>query len=107
VVFTQDWHPADHCSFGNDGDKDVMTGDHNVVAERWPPHCVQETDGAQIVDGLPIRQTDVIIKKGWEQNVDAYSAFWDCEHRHETECGRGSGARLSRRRLSLFMFMVW
>ncbi|HZG51261.1 MAG TPA: isochorismatase family protein, partial [Pyrinomonadaceae bacterium] len=33
VVATKDWHPAGHSSF----------------ATLWPPHCVQETAGAEFV----------------------------------------------------------
>jgi nicotinamidase/pyrazinamidase len=71
IVFTQDWHPADHCSFKENGGI-------------WPVHCVQNTKGAQI-DNRLIRANDIIVKKGIHQEVDSYSGFWDNERKHKTE----------------------
>ena len=34
-IITQDWHPANHCSF------DINGG-------RWPAHCIANTEGADI-----------------------------------------------------------
>lgn len=39
VVFTLDWHPADHCSFAAQGGP-------------WPKHCVRFTEGAGLADAL-------------------------------------------------------
>jgi nicotinamidase/pyrazinamidase len=71
VVFTQDWHPADHCSFKQNGGI-------------WPAHCVQNTRGAGI-DNRLLRQNDAVIRKGVHQNIDSYSGFWDNERKHKTE----------------------
>jgi nicotinamidase/pyrazinamidase len=71
VVFTQDWHPANHCSFKENGGV-------------WPRHCVQNSTGAQI-DKRIIRPGDNIIQKGVHQDVDSYSGFWDNNRKHATE----------------------
>jgi nicotinamidase/pyrazinamidase len=71
VVFTQDWHPADHCSFLQNGGI-------------WPAHCVQNSRGAEI-DKRLIRANDTVVRKGVHRDVDSYSGFWDNERKHKTE----------------------
>lgn len=61
VICSRDWHPKDHCSFGEQGGP-------------WPPHCVQKTPGAKIVPSLR-RLAKYTISKGMDPKVDAYSAF--------------------------------
>ncbi len=70
VVFTQDWHPANHCSFRENGGV-------------WPIHCVQNSRGAAI-DRRILRPDDVVIRKGVHADVDSYSGFWDNERKHKT-----------------------
>jgi nicotinamidase/pyrazinamidase len=71
VVFTQDWHPRNHCSFQENGGI-------------WPVHCVQESNGARI-DRRLLRPGDAVVRKGQHQDVDSYSGFWDNERRHQTD----------------------
>lgn len=60
VVYTQDWHPADHISFAaQDGP--------------WPPHCVQNTEGAQFHPDLLVEGE--IFQKGYKSGQEAYSGF--------------------------------
>ncbi|MCH8932847.1 MAG: isochorismatase family protein, partial [Nitrospinae bacterium] len=61
VFASRDWHPADHCSFAEQGGP-------------WPPHCVAETHGAQFAAGLDLSDS-VVISKATEPKNDAYSAF--------------------------------
>ncbi len=78
IYATQDWHPKDHISFfsNHKGKKafDVISigGKTQVL---WPPHCIQNTDGAKILidNGL----FTAIIKKGTDKNFDSYSGFQD------------------------------
>ncbi|HEX2955751.1 MAG TPA: bifunctional nicotinamidase/pyrazinamidase [Chitinispirillaceae bacterium] len=70
VIFTQDWHPANHCSFKKNGGI-------------WPVHCVQNSNGAGI-DRRIIRSGDKVIRKGTHQEVDSYSGFWDNDRKHKT-----------------------
>ena len=60
VVASKDWHPANHCSFGE-----------------WPIHCVQGTEGAQLHSELTATGINKIIEKGTNPNIDSYSAFFD------------------------------
>jgi nicotinamidase/pyrazinamidase len=63
VYFTRDWHPPDHISFKG----------HGGI---WPPHCVQETEGAQFHKDLVIpKDNKFIISKGTSRDFDAYSGF--------------------------------
>src|SRR5436305_2114047 len=62
VVSTLDWHPANHVSFREQGGP-------------WPPHCVQQTFGAELhpaLDRQPIAQT---FRKASTPERDAYSEF--------------------------------
>jgi nicotinamidase/pyrazinamidase len=61
VVASQDWHPEDHCSFETD----------------FPPHCVQNTPGAEFIDGLDIERIDRVFRKGTLKEVDSFSVFVD------------------------------
>jgi nicotinate phosphoribosyltransferase len=61
VFASRDWHPANHCSFTEQGGP-------------WPPHCVAETKGAQFASGLSLTDATV-ISKATAPESDAYSAF--------------------------------
>lgn len=70
VMVTQDWHPANHCSFKEQGGT-------------WPSHCVADTEGASVYpaiveelkklekDGVKITYRRKAVKADHEQ----YSAF--------------------------------
>lgn len=62
IFMSRDWHPANHCSFKEFGGP-------------WPPHCVQDTPGADWANGLKVVADSHIISKATEPAVDAYSAF--------------------------------
>jgi nicotinamidase/pyrazinamidase len=78
VYFTQDWHPADHVSFftNNPGTEPLQVieieGRPQVM---WPPHCVQDTSGADILIAAegPIKT----VRKGMNAKFDSYSGFAD------------------------------
>lgn len=78
IYATQDWHPRDHVSFftNHEGKKplDVVTiaGRTQVL---WPPHCVQNTEGAKIL--LDAGLFKAIVKKGQDPHFDSYSGFQD------------------------------
>ena len=71
IVATKDWHPAGHSSF----------------ASLWPPHCVQETAGAEFVAGLDTSRIARVFLKGTDIEIDSYSGFFDNEHRRATGLG--------------------
>lgn len=82
IVFTQDWHPANHLSFAsnngkNVGDAMVVNGIYQLM---WPNHCVQNTFGAEFYKDLNVKKATHIIKKGEKIDVDSYSCFQDNNH---------------------------
>lgn len=78
VFATQDWHPANHASFftNHEGKKAFevikLHGKDQVL---WPPHCVQNSPGAEIL--LDKVLFEAIIKKGMNPEYDSYSGFQD------------------------------
>lgn len=59
VVYTQDWHPPRTPHFATDGGA-------------WPVHCVRDTWGAELVEGLPV--IGPVVRKGVDGG-DGYSGF--------------------------------
>ncbi|MBI4158133.1 MAG: isochorismatase family protein [Candidatus Yanofskybacteria bacterium] len=59
---SRDWHPVDHCSF-------------QEQAGPWPPHCVQNTPGAEFHPSFLLTAKVVIISKGIFKDKDEYSLF--------------------------------
>ena len=43
----------------------------------WPDHCVQGSDGAAFHPGLNTTAADLIIRKGYNPQIDSYSAFFE------------------------------
>lgn len=63
ILFVRDFHPADHCSFQEQGGP-------------WPPHCVQGTHGAEVHEALaPYMDEALTFYKGYKQEVEQYSGF--------------------------------
>jgi nicotinamidase/pyrazinamidase len=83
IFATQDWHPQRHMSFyTNHKGKEVyevitIGGKEQVL---WPPHCVQDTEGAKLLIDKGL--TDVIVKKGTKIEYDSYSGFKDDGENH-------------------------
>jgi len=79
VVITQDYHPSDHVSFAinNPGttESSQITLPDGTIQTMWPVHCVQNSDGGAFLKGLDILNTDYIVRKGQNKNVDSYSGF--------------------------------
>ncbi len=78
VLYSRDWHPADHCSFQAQGGP-------------WPPHCVRDTPGARFDDRLRLEPKPRIFSKGQHRDEEQYSAF-----RAEDEAGEPLSATLRR-----------
>jgi nicotinamidase/pyrazinamidase len=62
VYASRDWHPANHLSFRDRGGE-------------WPPHCVQDTEGACFHDKLELPEGTILVTKGTRFDKDQYSAF--------------------------------
>jgi nicotinamidase/pyrazinamidase len=84
VIMTQDWHTPRHASFAS-----THSGKHafEMIALRygnqvlWPDHCVQGSRGAALADALDIPKAELIIRKGYRQDTDSYSAFNEADRR--------------------------
>lgn len=61
IIFTRDWHPSDHSSFKSQGGV-------------WPPHCIQNTEGAKFHLDLLVLPDGEIVSKA-EKKDEAYSFF--------------------------------
>lgn len=66
LVYSRDWHPHDHCSFAEDP---------VYVDKSWPPHCIQDTPGAEFHGELHVASDALIVSKGTQPEAEAYSAF--------------------------------
>ncbi len=62
ICATRDWHPRNHLSFKSQGGI-------------WPPHCIQNTKGAQFPAELLLPREVAVFSKGSGQREVAYSGF--------------------------------
>ena len=88
VAATQDWHCAGHISFASSaqGKKPGDVIDTSLVKGQvlWPDHCVQGTAGAAFHAALDLNPVSMIIRKGFRQNLDSYSAFFENDKQTST-----------------------
>jgi nicotinamidase/pyrazinamidase len=90
VVLTQDWHTPHHVSFASShsGRKPFEMTDVSYGQQvLWPDHCVQGSQGAALADGLKLSKAELIIRKGFHNDVDSYSAFIEADHKTPTGLG--------------------
>lgn len=83
VVLTQDWHPAGHSSFASShpGKAPFETIAMPYGTQTlWPEHCVQGTRGADFHPALAWTKAELVIRKGFRQAIDSYSAFFENDH---------------------------
>src|SRR6202167_754401 len=98
IVMTQDWHTPGHVSFASShpGKKPFETIDLKYGKQvLWPDHCVQGTEGAALSKDLSIPQAELIVRKGFHNDVDSYSAFTEADGKTTT----GLAAYLKARKL--------
>jgi nicotinamidase/pyrazinamidase len=50
----------------------------------WPDHCVQGTDDANLHKDLKLPKAELIIRKGFHEDVDSYSAFLEADRKTMT-----------------------
>ena len=62
VYASRDWHPTGHVSFEQQGGE-------------WPPHCIQDTEGAAFHPRLKLNDKVTKITKGVRFDQDQYSVF--------------------------------
>ncbi len=87
VVLTQDWHPPGHQSFATSHpgrkpfDSIKLPYGEQVL---WPDHCVQGSDGAALHKDLSVPHAQLLIRKGYNKDVDSYSAFLEADRKTRT-----------------------
>lgn len=87
VVFTQDWHPANHASFAANHPGAApfsLTEMPYGPQVLWPVHCVQGTEGAAFHPALRTDPAQLVIRKGFRPGIDSYSAFFENDRRTAT-----------------------
>lgn len=87
VIFTQDWHPADHISFASQhpGKAPFETVELPYgIQVLWPDHCVWNSHGAALSDDLDIPHGQLIIRKGYNRLIDSYSGFQEADRQTVT-----------------------
>jgi nicotinamidase/pyrazinamidase len=62
VYASRDWHPLRHPSF-------------RQLGGPWPPHCLQDTEGALFHDDLELPPATIVVTKGVRFDRDQNSAF--------------------------------
>ncbi|MDR2542926.1 MAG: bifunctional nicotinamidase/pyrazinamidase [Treponema sp.] len=88
IAATQDWHCTGHISFASshNGKSAGDVIDTQLVKGQvlWPDHCVLGTKGAAFHDDLDVNPISMIIRKGFRQELDSYSAFYENDRKTAT-----------------------
>lgn len=87
VVLTQDWHPRGHTSFASahPGRRPFEVIDLAYGPQiLWPDHCIQGTPGAAFHEELDVPHAALLLRKGFCQAIDSYSAFYENDHKTPT-----------------------
>ena len=66
IFATRDWHPPNHLSFKAQGGS-------------WPPHCVQNTQGAKFHPDLKLPKNTIVVSKAMNPRKENYSGFEGAE----------------------------
>jgi nicotinamidase/pyrazinamidase len=104
VVITQDWHTEGHVSFASShaGKQPFETTELPYGTQvLWPDHGIQGTQDAELHKDLKIPHAELIIRKGYRQHVDSYSAFLEADRKTTT----GLAGYLKERGLSRVFFV--
>jgi nicotinamidase/pyrazinamidase len=83
VILTQDWHPSGHTSFASAhpgrAPYETFAAPYGEQV-LWPDHCVQGGWGARFHDQLQIDRAELVLRKGYDRDIDSYSAFFENDH---------------------------
>jgi nicotinamidase/pyrazinamidase len=84
---TQDWHPPGHQSFASAHPSrkpyDLIELSYGPQV-LWPDHAIQNSANAALHPDLNASRIELIIRKGWDPEIDSYSTFFDNDHRTTT-----------------------
>ncbi len=87
IVMTQDWHTEHHTSFASShpGKNPFETMELSYGTQvLWPDHCVQGSEDAMLAEGLDLPHAQLIIRKGYHNEVDSYSTFVAADKKTKT-----------------------
>ena len=87
VVLTQDWHPKNHSCFASQySEKTPYTVIDMPYGPQilWPDHCVQGSRGADFHGSVNVRDSHLILRKGFRKSIDSYSAFFENDRKTPT-----------------------
>jgi len=87
IVITQDWHPAGHASFASAHSAKAAFETTEMfygTQVLWPDHCVQGTQDAALHADLHLPTAQLIIRKGFHDGIDSYSAFMEADRKTQT-----------------------
>ena len=62
IIASRDWHPANHCSFVENGGQ-------------WPAHCIAGSQGADWHKAINPQHIDITVNKAYQQDLEQYSAI--------------------------------
>lgn len=86
IFATLDWHPLHHVSFasahGKKPGEKIRIGSIEQIL--WPDHCVQNTWGSALAEGLHRERIAAFFHKGVDPQVDSYSTFFDSARKRST-----------------------
>lgn len=87
VLLTQDWHPPAHVSFASSHPEaspfETITLPYGLQV-LWPDHCVIGSEGAALSRDLVLPNAQLVIRKGFRETIDSYSAFQEADRRTPT-----------------------
>ena len=80
IILIQDWHVPHHSSFASShpGKKPFEQIELSYGTQTlWPDHCIQESFGAEIHPALKLPTAELVLRKGFDKEIDSYSAFFE------------------------------
>ena len=79
IILTQDWHPKNHKSFASQHSKEPFSEIKTFYGTQtlWPDHCIQNTKGSDFHKDLKTEKASLIVRKGFREDIDSYSAFFE------------------------------
>ena len=84
---SQDWHPAGHSSFASAHpgyqpfETIAMPYGPQVL---WPDHALQDSANAALHGDFDTARMEVIVRKGFDPDIDSYSVFFENDHQTRT-----------------------
>jgi len=99
IILTQDWHNPDHSSFASvhPGKQPFEQINLSYGSQTlWPDHCIQGSNGAEHHPALTLPRAELVLRKGFDREIDSYSAFFENDRTTPT----GLGGYLKERNLT-------